>query len=70
MDTLKSPPYKVRVKDVDQPVWNAEDSIVVEDYEFSEDDFDDDYEPSIHVANPWTRQVMCQLICNVQWMQL
>lgn len=61
LSPFKSPPKQVRVPDKDQRVWNDDDDIAAADLmdvgeEMESDDFDDDYEPSIHVTNPWSRQ--------------
>lgn len=58
LSPFRSPPTKVRVGDKDQRVWNDDDELVEEDVfgAFDLDDFDDDYEPSSHYSNPWTRQ--------------
>jgi len=48
------------VGDKDQRVWNDDDEVVAEDVLAaveSSDDLDDDYEPPIHVDNPWTRSL-------------
>ena len=41
-------------------MWNDDDDVVAEDVLAaveSSDDLDDDYEPPIHVDNPWTRSL-------------
>lgn len=58
LSPFRSPPTKVRIGDKDQRVWNDDDELVEEDIlgAVDSDDFDDDYEPSSHFHNPWTRQ--------------
>lgn len=59
MSPFKSPPTKVRVGDKDQRVWNDDDDIVADDVldAIDSDDLDDDYQPSVHVDNPWSRSL-------------
>ena len=64
MSPLKSPPQKVRVSDKDQRVQYDDETLTPEQLLdiLDDDDFDDDYEPPVHVANPWTRAR--RVVCN------
>ena len=64
MNPLKSPPQKVRVSDKDQRVQYDDETLTPEQLLdiLDDDDFDDDYEPPVPVANPWTRAR--RVVCN------